>query len=118
MEPVIKKGSLVVIKKDNILKIGDIASYQTTQSKNIVTHRITNIFKLQEKYYFYFKGDGNESQDPNPISESEIIGKYWFSIPLLGNAVDIMRNSKVMFILLGAIGGVLSGKLFKEYISG
>jgi len=117
MGPAIKEGSLVLIRKDNVFKIGDIASYRTLQNKNVITHRITKISKLQDKYYFYFKGDANENPDPSPISDSEIIGKYFFSIPFLGDMCNFMKNSKFLFILLSLFGGLFSGKLLKNFIS-
>jgi len=117
MEPKIKEGSLVFIKKDNNFKVGDIASYQTSRNNKIITHRITKISKLQDKYYFYFQGDANEIPDPNPISDSEIIGKYFFSIPFLGDITKILGNRKLIFILCGLLGGFVSGKLFKHFVS-
>lgn len=117
MEPKIKRGSIVFIKKENNFKVGDIASYQTPASKNIVTHRVVKIFKLQCNYYFNFKGDANETIDPLPISDSEIIGKYFFSIPFLGDTGNFIKNSKFLFVLLSLSGGLLSGKLFKNFIS-
>ena len=117
MEPTIKKGSIVLIRKENIFKTGDVASYRTSQNNNVITHRITKISKLQDKYYFYFKGDSNETPDPNPISDSEIIGKYFFSIPFLGDVSNYLKGSKFLFILLSLFSGLFSGKLFKNFIS-
>lgn len=117
MEPEIKKGSIVFIRMDNVFKTGDIASYQTLQNENAITHRITKIYKLQDKYYFHFKGDANETTDPSPISDSEIIGKYFFSLPFLGDMGDFIKNSKFLFVLLSLSGGLVSGKLFKNFIS-
>ncbi len=117
MEPEIKKGSLVFIKKDNNFKIGDIASYQTSSGKKILTHRIVKIFKLQDNYYFNFKGDANEAPDPYPVSGSEIIGKYFFSIPFLGDLGNLITNSKFLFVLLSLFSGLMSGKLFKKFVS-
>ncbi len=114
MEPGIKKGSVIIIMESRDFRIGDIASYKTLQNKNTITHRIVKISKSGDRYYFNFKGDSNENPDPYIVSESEIVGKYFFSIPFLGDVVSLLSNSKLLFLLLGLWSGFISGKLLRN----
>lgn len=73
MEPEIKAGENIIIKKCKEYKIGDIITYVTNELE-IVTHRIVS----KEEELYYTKGDANNSQDYNPISISQIYGKVIF----------------------------------------
>jgi signal peptidase I len=116
MEPIIHKDSIIVVKQDIHYKTGDIVTYKTLRNTHPFTHRIINIFKINDKYYFNFKGDANETKDPYPVLESEIIGKYVFSIPYLGKVSQLFREPKTLFILLSIPIGLVSGKMFKRFL--
>lgn len=82
MQPNITIGTVVYTHDIdfNKLEVGDIVSYRL--SSKIVTHRIAEIDK--EDKQVVTKGDANTVVDASPISESNIIGKVIFSVPLLG----------------------------------
>lgn len=82
MEPVIQTGSLAFIEKVNekSLKKGDIICFQSSPS-TVTTHRIYSIAKDGT---ITTKGDANRITDPKPVNPKNIIGKYRFSVPLLG----------------------------------
>ena len=117
MEPTIKKDSVILVKPDLNYKVGDIATYKTLQNTYPVTHRIIKIFKIQDKYYFNFKGDANENPDSYSVLETEIIGKYIFSIPYLGKLSYPFKEPKNLFILLSIPTGLVSGKMLKKFLS-
>ena len=73
MDPEIKAGENIIIKKCKEYKIGDIITY-VTKDLEIETHRIVS----KEEKLYYTKGDANNSQDYNPISISQIYGKVIF----------------------------------------
>lgn len=73
MEPEIKAGENIIIKKCKEYKIGDIITY-VTKDLEIVTHRIVS----KEEEVYYTKGDANNIEDYNPISISQICGKVIF----------------------------------------
>ncbi len=116
MEPTILKESILIVKEDTNYKTGDIATYKTLQNTHPITHRIVSIFKIQDKHYFNFKGDANENMDPYPVLETEIIGKYIFSIPYLGKATYLFKNPENLFIFLSVPTGLVSGKMFKKFL--
>lgn len=73
MEPEIKPGETIVIKKCSQYKKGDIVTF-ITKDKEVITHRISDI----DSGMYYTKGDANNVRDPVPIEESQICGKVIF----------------------------------------
>lgn len=116
MEPTIKKYGVIVVKEDLNYKVGNIATYKTPQNTHPITHRIINIFKIYDKYYFNFKGDANENPDPYPVLETEIIGKYVFAIPYLGRVSQFFTDPKNLFILISIPTGLVSGKMLNKFL--
>ncbi len=87
MEPNIKIGDVLIIKKTNsdelsIFEKGDVLAHNY-QGKTIV-HRIISIEKENEKYIFQTKGDNNNGNDNYEITEEMVIGKAIFKIPYIG----------------------------------
>lgn len=73
MEPEIKTGENVIIKKCKDYKVGDIITY-TTKDLEVITHRIVS----ENEGRYYTKGDANNVEDAEPILNSQIYGKVIF----------------------------------------
>lgn len=86
MTPNILKGDIVVIEKIDgdfsKLKKGQVIAYK--YDNIVVVHRLINIIEEKGTYYFYSKGDANESEDNWVITEDMIIGIVNVKIPYLG----------------------------------
>ncbi len=81
MNPTINRGDLVFIDINNheITK-GDIIAF--TYGDKIIVHRV---YKVDEKTFAVLtKGDANQNIDPWIVTDENYVGKYIFSIPLLG----------------------------------
>lgn len=91
MAPNIKKGDVVFVRKAdfNSLNEGDIVTVAFADGSGYFTHRITKID--HEIGAFRTKGDANQSEDPQPSQSEQIVGKLWYSVPLLGYA-SIISN--------------------------
>ena len=102
MEPNIKVGDAVCIKKvnENELKINDIISFH--DGNDINTHRITNITQENGVTLYTTKGDNNKREDKNKITFKEIEGKYIFKISKFGIIVNILQ-SKITLIILSVV---------------
>ena len=86
MRPNINKGDVVVIEKldgkfDN-LKVGQVVAYK--YGNIIIVHRLVDIVKVEDEYYFYTKGDANTDIDNYPIRESMMIGIVNIRVPYVG----------------------------------
>lgn len=102
MEPEIKLGSLVAIKPSEKYSSGDIITFnpQGAKKSETVTHRITSVNEDSGITYFETKGDANKTPDTEPVEKSRVIGKYLFSVPLLGYPVAYARTRDGLIILI------------------
>lgn len=84
MAETLKRGDVVYSKKVPFdeLKVGDIVTVGSEYTDDYFTHRIVAIDK--ENQTITTKGDNNPSNDPVDTPAKRIVGKVWYSIPLLG----------------------------------
>lgn len=89
MEPVFKRGDVVVIEKvddDSIknMSIGDIIAYKNNNI--IVTHRIIKLEYNTQKndVSIITKGDNNNTEDDVIITKDMIVGTIRYTIPYVG----------------------------------
>lgn len=103
MEPAIKVGSLVFVKKvDPVsLKENDVLNYVNPKEDKItVTHRIVKIEEKDGQKVFTTKGDANNSADPDPVFQNQVRGRISFSIPFLGFLSDWLKKPKGLILLV------------------
>ena len=85
MSPNINKGDVAIIKKiDDVSKIkkGDVLAFNY---ENVtIIHRVINIARDGDKYYFYTKGDANKNEDNFSIEEDMIVGITKVRVPWVG----------------------------------
>ena len=77
MDPVIDIGSNAIEIKPSspdVLKIGDIISYDSNRIKGNIIHRIISIEEDENGIYFITKGDNNQRIDPEKIRFDQIKG--------------------------------------------
>lgn len=102
MEPEIKTGSICFVDSRAEfadIKQGDIITFSV--SGTAVTHRAVRI----EDGCVYTKGDANNTEDEEAVTQESFIGKCVFNIPMIGNAVRFLRSpygivAVVMLIIL------------------
>lgn len=84
MTDTLKTGDIVFSKKVSFdeLKIGDIVTVGSDETKEYFTHRIVGIDK--KKKTITTRGDNNPENDPMDTSSERIVGKMRYSVPLLG----------------------------------
>ncbi len=93
MEPVIKMGSMIVVKPSEDYKIGDMISFMNrVEREESITHRIIDLEVIEGESFYVTKGDANEDPDPRRVAKRDIIGKVLFSIPYFGYAVDFAKK--------------------------
>jgi signal peptidase len=106
MEDSIPLGSLCFVSTyssyDDI-KVNDVISFHIDDMK--VTHRVAEITSEG----FVTKGDNNQNADPEPVTESNYIGKTVFAVPAIGAFLGKLRS-------LGGI--VFSGVVLALFLAG
>ena len=92
MYPTLQKGDIILIKRNNDYKKGDIITYDY-ESDYLVTHRIIE----KNTKFFITKGDNNNSEDDNFIQLDNIKGKV---ILILNRKNQISIFLLILFLVL------------------
>lgn len=84
MKDTLNVGDVVFVKDVGFeeLAIGDIITVASSDGKRFFTHRIVEI--NTEDKTVNTRGDANGADDPMPTETERIVGRVWYSVPLLG----------------------------------
>ena len=84
MEKTLSRGDIVFSKKVSFeeLRVGDVITVGSKELDEYFTHRIVSIDKVNKT--IETKGDNNPEKDPMATPADRVIGKMWYSVPLLG----------------------------------
>ncbi len=106
MEPEIELGDLVVARAAVDYQIDQRVVYRHPQV-GFVFHRIID----QDDETFICKGDNNEWNDSYHPLKSDILGRYWFFIPVGGTVINKLREP-LFFVLFTLIILVVIASIF------
>lgn len=98
----IEVGDLIFIGKaePDELAVGDVIAFM--QNKTVVTHRIIGIETDENgKLLFSTKGDANNAEDRNPVSEDDLVGVYMGRIPKVGDFALFLQKPLGMILFVG-----------------
>ncbi len=90
MEPLIHVGSLAYVQpfdENEEPEYNEVLAYKAKDGK-LVLHRLIGMSDTG----YVFKGDANDGYDMNMVSGDEILGRYAFSMPLMGYAAAWVLN--------------------------
>jgi len=86
MESEISKGDVVIVEKIDgkyeKLKKGQVIAYE--YNGTTIVHRLIEIIKAEDEYYFYTKGDANKDVDKYVLYQENIKGIVKTKIPYIG----------------------------------
>lgn len=99
MSPTIKTGDLIMVKPGVSYNIGDIITFNNSNSQK-VTHRIVNIKSENNIEKIFTKGDANKVWDDGYIFQNQIIGKVNYQIPYLGKLVFFSKTLPGLIVLI------------------
>ena len=81
------------------MQIGDIISYRKGHS--VITHRISQVNNNEKGEQTYkTKGDNNNTEDSEEISNEDIEGKVVKIIPKIGKISLVLQNKMIIIIIL------------------
>ncbi len=98
----IEVGDLIFVGKaePEELKAGDVIAYM--ENTIIVTHRIMEVQTAEDgSIQWITKGDANNVEDAVSVSESQLVGKYMFRIPKLGDFALFLQEPLGMLLFIG-----------------
>ena len=94
MEPDFHRGDLVLARQAGEYRVGDIIAYHHPDI-GLVFHRIV----AQDANTYTLKGDHNTWEDSFYPDSADILGKFWFFLPKVGNWLEDLHNPLPMTIL-------------------
>lgn len=98
MEPTINVSDLVITKESNDLNKGDIIAFY---NKGVITvHRIIEEYNEENVKKYKTKGDNNNSEDSDLVSQSQIKGEVIGKIPKVGDIIIFLRKYAVIMLIL------------------
>ena len=98
----IEAGDLIFVGRadPSALEVGYVIAYMSGQTT--VTHRITNIDTAENgDISFTTKGDANEVEDSDPVTEDQLIGIYRGRIPRVGDFALFLQQPLGMLLFIG-----------------
>lgn len=95
MTPTYEVGDIVLIDKvdPKTVQEGDVIQFLDYDNSSKIIHRIIKIEKIDDKTYYYTKGDANDAADFKPITRQRILGKPIGDIPKLGWLQILVKSS-------------------------
>ena len=111
MSPLLEAGDMIVVKQVNAeeIKINDVITYRISYD-TLVTHRVVDIVSQDRKLYFKTKGDANNVEDSQLISQEQLMGRLSFNIPNGGHITSFIKSPQgfiliILFPIILLIGG-------------
>ncbi|MCI6617159.1 signal peptidase I [Ruminococcus sp.] len=107
MAETLHRGDLVFSKKAEFaeLDVGDVVTVGSKELDEYFTHRIVAIDR--DNQTVTTRGDNNPEDDPMPTHADRIVGKMWYSVPLLGYfSIAFGGVSQIKGLIILAIAAV------------
>lgn len=98
----IEVGDLIFVRneKPENLQVGDVIAYMS--GGTAVTHRITEISTDEDgSLLFTTKGDANEAEDTEAVTEEQLVGVYQGRIPKVGDFALFLQKPLGMLLFIG-----------------
>jgi signal peptidase I len=110
MEPTLPVGTLVVVQPSapQDVRLGDVITYQLKAGDpTLVTHRVVEVRSVSTgEFEFLTKGDANGAVDPTVVTQAQLKGKAWYSVPLVG-FVSVAVSGAVGPMVVPILGAAL-----------
>lgn len=120
-------GDLVISKEipASEVKEGDIITFISSDNDTygqVFTHKVRQVINNNGDISFITYGTTTGVDDPTPVSEYNLLGKYQFSLPKVGKFFNFVKTTPgyiccilVPFMILILMQAIDTIKLFKQY---
>ena len=121
MYPTIKAGDVVITYKEDNNKYndGDVITFVSEQNGGItITHRVDEVYNVNNSYSYKTKGDNNNAPDNEITSGDNVLGKVVVKVPKVGYIQQFLvsKTGWIVAVILPCLGIVIYDilKLFKH----
>ncbi|MFC4357880.1 signal peptidase I [Halobium salinum] len=120
MEPAIDTGDAVLVERvdPTAVEAGDVVTFRDGGASTPVTHRVVEVREGEFGRQFVTKGDANEDSDPGVVTESELLGRVAFTLPLVGYVVGFGGTPAGVVALVVVPFGLLLATELRSVVSG
>ncbi|MCL2424215.1 MAG: signal peptidase I [Micrococcales bacterium] len=96
MTPALPVGTLVVVRRDRPVGLGDIITYQRSSGTAlVVTHRVVGVgLSTDGRPAYTTRGDANTATDPGYVRPEQVRGVLWYQVPHLGRLAALVTTSQ------------------------
>jgi signal peptidase len=107
MEPAVPMGSIVVSHPKAVpdeMGIGDVITFSVADLGGeavFVTHRVVEVIGNGADVRYRTQGDSVNAPDLELVAPDQILGRMWFSLPLVGYLVAFIRTPLGYLTLVG-----------------
>lgn len=114
MAPAFSTGDVVIVRSvpAEQISVGDVITYHSPAagSADRISHRVVGVDRGSEETTFRTRGDMNDQRDAYPVAESNVIGRVWVAVPVVGYALRFARTSlgTVVLVVLPGIALVVT----------
>lgn len=107
MRPTLQVGDVAVLRSVDpaSVKEGDVVTFRS--SSGLITHRVARVEETDSGRLLYTKGDANNTVDPDPIKDTQVIAKMAYSIPKVGFLMALADSTTGMIIFIGGPAAIL-----------
>jgi len=92
MEPMIKPGDVILIKKTDDVKLNDVVQFK--RDDILIAHRIIDIVEDDKGKSYRTKGDNNSAPDFELVKGEQIKGKVVKVVPKIGWPTLLVKSKK------------------------
>ena len=103
MEPTFHTGDLIISRKAEQYKIGDVVTYKIPDEKYKKFRIVHRVIGRTKDGGYEIQGDNQDHADPWSIPAANIVGTKVFMIPKGGVALGYVRNPIGLALLFGAL---------------
>ena len=112
MYPTIKAGDVIVTYKENnnLYNKGDVITFISPKNGGItITHRIEEVYKVNDGYSYKTKGDNNNTADSEVINSDYVLGRVILKVPKVGFAQQFLvtKTGWIVIVIIPALGVVI-----------
>lgn len=111
MEPGLPPGTLLIVRPvdPGDVRVGDVVTYQIRPNvPGVITHRVVSINVAADgSRTFVFKGDNNSVSDKDAVVEAQVMGRLWYSVPLIGFVNTSTGGSNRAWLIPAAASALL-----------
>jgi len=106
MEPAVSMGAVVVSRPLPASEIvaGDVITFKSTEGLGrleLVTHRVVEVDGEGLGIRFRTQGDAVDEPDRDLVPGSNVVGKVWFAVPLVGFLLAFIRTPLGFALIVG-----------------